>query len=157
MCSARNRIRFALDDTAPDCFVEHENGHVREIEVTVAQAKERHHVMTELNDTGKARGYIGLSDDAQHASFNEVMNRDPTSPTQEEIGGSIVRAAKICARRKGTFRGDTLLIEAPLETMPADCWESFRDELGKQVKGMEFSEVYVTGRSGDCNICLRIK
>ena len=53
--SLEDQIWFALDNTAPDCHVRHEDGRLREIEVTVAQAKERHFVMSELNRTGNDR------------------------------------------------------------------------------------------------------
>ena len=50
-----------------------------------------------------------------------------------------------------------MLIEAPLETLPADRWSYFRAPLAEKVKDLAFPEVYVTGRSGDRDICLRIK
>ncbi len=152
-----DRIRFALDDTAPDCFVKHGDDRLREIEVTVAQARERLNVMTELNQTGTGRGYLGLSDDAPTKDFVRRMDQPRIAHSTEEIGRSIVCAVAICARKKSKSPGDTLLIEAPLETLPADRWGNFRAPLAETVKDLAFPEVYVTGRSGDRDICLRIK
>ena len=50
-----------------------------------------------------------------------------------------------------------MLIEAPLETLPADRWGNFRVPLAEKAKELAFPEVYVTGRNGDRDICLRIK
>ncbi len=115
-----DRIWFALDDTAPDCCVRHGSGRLREIEVTVAQARERLNVMTELNQTGTGRGFFGLSDDAPTEDFVRRRAQPRVAYSAEEIGRSIICAVAICAHKKSKFRGDTLLIEAPLETLPAD-------------------------------------
>lgn len=152
-----DRIWFALDDTAPDCCVKHGGDHVREIEVTVAQAKERFNVMAELNQTGTGRGFLGLSDDAPKEDFDRRMDQPRVAYSTEEIGQSIICAVTICARKKSKFRGDTLLIEAPLEMLPTDRWGDFREHLAQKVKELAFSEVYVTCRSHGRDICLRIK
>ncbi len=152
-----DRIWFVLDDTAPDCCVKHGGDRLREIEVTVAQARERLNVMTELNQTGTGRGYLGLLDDAPTENFERRMDQPRVAHSTEEIGRSIICAVEICARKKSKSPGDTLLIEAPLETLPADRWGYFRAPLAEKVKDLAFAEVYVTGRSGDCDICLRIK
>ncbi len=152
-----DRIWFALDDTAPDCCVRHEGGGLREIEVTVAQARERLNVMTELDQTGIGRGYLGLSDDAPKEDFVRKMDQPRVAYSTEEIGRSIICAVAICARTKSKFQGDTLLIEAPLETLPADRWGDFRAPLAQKVRELAFAEVYVTGRSHGRDICLRIK
>ena len=137
--------------------MKNERDGLREIEVTVAQAKERFNVMTELNRTGTGRGYLGLSDDAPKEDFDRRMTQPRVAYSGEEVGRSMIRAVEICARNKSKFRGDTLLIEAPLETLPADRWGNFQASLTEKVKELAFSEVYVTGRSGDRDICLRIK
>ncbi len=151
-----DRIRFALDDPAPDCCVRHGGGRLREIEVTVAQARERFNVMTELNQTGTGRGYLGLSDDAPTEHFVRRMAQPRVAYSGEEVGHSMICAVAICARRKSNSQGDTLLIEAPLETLPANRWDDFRPLLAEKVKELVFREVYVTGRS-ERDICLRIK
>ena len=113
--------------------------------------------MTELNQTGTGRGFLGLSDDAPKEDFVRKMDQPRVGYSTEEIGRSIICAVAICARNKSKFQGDTLLIEAPLETLPADRWGNFQAPLAEKVKELAFSEVYVTGRSGDRDICLRIK
>jgi hypothetical protein len=124
-----DRISFALSDKTPDCCVMHEGSPSREIEVTVAQARERLNVMTELNQTGTGRGFLGLPDDAPTAHFEKLMNQPRTAYSTEEIGRAIICAVALCARKKSKFTGDTLLIEAPLETLPAYRWDDFWESL----------------------------
>ena len=159
--SLEDQIWFALDNTAPDCRVRHEGGRLREIEVTVAQAKERLFVMRELNRSGTARGFLGLTDDAPMENFEEKMAQPNMGYTEEEVVRSIICAVEICARKKGKFQWNTLLIEAPLETLRADRWDDFRAHLAERVKELAITEVYVTGRGSDGGIdrgiCLRIK
>lgn len=150
-------IWFALSNSAPDCCVRHEGHGLREIEVTVAQAKERLNVMTELNQTATGRGYLGLSDDAPTEEFVARMTQPRVAYSGEEIGRSMIQAVDKCARSKSRFQGDTLLIEAPLETLPASRWGDFQKPLSEKVKDLAFSEVYITGRSSESDICLRIK
>ncbi len=155
--ASEDRIWFALDDTAPDCCLKHGGDRLREIEVTVAQGRERFNVMTELNQTGTGRGVLGLSDDAPTEDFDRKMDQPRVAYSTEEIGRSIICAVAICARKKTRFRGDTLLIEAPLETLPADQWGNFQAPLAEKAQELSFPEVYVTGRIGYRDICLRIK
>lgn len=152
-----DRIWFALSNNTPDCCVRHEGGDLREIEVTVVHARERLNVMTELNETGIGRGHLGLSDDAPMDDFVRKMAQPRTAYTDKEIGDNMIRAVEICAHKKGKFQGSTLLIEAPLETLPTDRWKNLRAPLAEKVRELAFSEVYVTGRSDKGDICLRIK
>ena len=151
-----DRILFALSDKTPDCCVMHEGNRLREIEVTVAQGTERFYVMRELNETGTGRGHLGLSDDAPTDHFKERMNQPRSGYTGEEIGRTLICAVAICARKKSRFTGDTLLIDAPLETLPGNRWDDFWKALANEVGKFTFNEVYVTGRS-DQEICQRIK
>ncbi len=98
-----------------------------------------------------------MSDDAPTEDFVSRMDQPRVAGSTEEIGRSIICAVEICARKKSKSPGDTLLIEAPLETLPADRWDNFRVPLAEKVKDLAFPEVYVTGRSGDRDICLKIK
>ncbi len=98
-----------------------------------------------------------MLDDAPTEHFVKRMAQPSKGSLEEEIGRSIICAVAICARKKSRSRGDTLLIETPLEMLPADRWDNFRVPLAETVKDLAFPEVYVTGRSGDRDICLRIK
>ena len=97
-----------------------------------------------------------MSDDAPTQDFVAKMTQPRDAYSGEEIGRSMICAVEICARNKSKYQGDTLLIEAPLETLPADRWGDFQPLLAEKVKDLAFSEVYVTGAS-DRDICLRIK
>ncbi len=154
--SSEDRISFALDNTSPDCLVRHEDGRLREIEITVIQARERFNVMAELNTTGTGRGFIGLSDDAPTEEFNAKMDQPSVGYSTDEVSQSIIRGVALAARRKRNHQGHTLLIEAPLQTLAAERWDEFRAQLAEKVKELAFSEIYVTGRSKR-DICLRIQ
>lgn len=158
-CAApEDQIWFAIDDkTAPDCCVRHVGGRLREIEVTVAQARERLNVMTELNERGTGRGHLGLSDNAPTEEFVRRMEEPRIAHTTEDIARTMICSVAISAHKKRKSPGDTLLIEAPLETLPAERWRNFRPPLAEKVKELAFGEVYVTGRTHGCDVCLRIK
>ena len=152
-----DRIAFTLDNTFPDCCIIHEGGHLREIEVTIAQGRETFFVMTELNEAGTGRGYLGLSDDAPTKEFRSEMAKPRQGYFEEDVVQSIISAVALCARKKGTTGGDTLLIEAPLETLAPTQWNSHKLRFSEQVRDLSFTEIYLTGHSDNNDICLRIK
>lgn len=159
-----DRIRFALDDTHPDCTLCHQDSRRREVEVTVAQAQERFHLMKELNEKGTARGFLGITDDSARQDFKDRMGCERKAYSTEEVLRCIQSAIELCAQNKLRYRGDTLLIEAPMETLPVDQWSQLPERFAdnEQLKALSFSEVYVTGSSGDGSgwakdICLKIK
>ena len=84
------------------------------------------------------------------------MSQPRTGHGPEEIGRALICAVAICARKKSKFTGDTLLIDASLETLPGNRWDDFWKALANEVGKLTFDEVYVTGRS-DQEICRRIK
>lgn len=159
-----DRIRFALDSTHPDCTLCHQDGRRREVEVTVAQAQERFRLMTELNEKGTARGFLGITDDSARQDFEDRMGCERKAYSSEEVLRCIQSSVELCAQNKLRYGGDTLLIEAPLETLPVDRWSQLPERFAdnEQLKALSFSEVYVTGSSGDGSgwakdICLKIK
>ncbi len=159
-----DRIRFALDDTHPDCTLCHQDGRRRKVEVTVAQAKERFRLMTELNEKGTARGFLGITDDSAWQDFEDRMGCERKAYSTEEVLCCIQSAIELCAQNKLRYGGDTLLIEAPMVTLPVDRWSQLPERFAdnEQLKALLFSEVYVTGSSSDgsgCakDICLKIK
>ncbi len=72
-----------------------------------------------------------MSDDAPTEDFVRRMTQPRVAYSGEEVGRSIIRAVAICARKKSKSPGDTLLIEAPLEMLPADLWGNFRAPLAE--------------------------
>ena len=106
---------------------------------------------------GAGRGFLGLSDDAPTEDFKRKMAEPRVAYSAEEIGHSIIRAVANCVQNKSKSHGDILLIEAPLESLPADRWNDFSACLAEQAKESTYPAVYVTGRSDGRDTCLRIK
>jgi hypothetical protein len=153
----KDQIRFALDNSHPDCVISHQDGRKRDVEVTIAQARERLNVMTELNETGTGRGFVGVTDDAPGHEFKDAMELERRAYSADEVLGCIEHAIELCARNKSKHQGDTLLIEAPLETLPASRWAEFSQRFTEKVKALRFREVYLTGRGNHGAIALKIK
>lgn len=154
-------IRFALDDTFPDCRLRDQDGRERGVEVTIAQARERLNVMTESYRAETGRGVLGLSDDAPTRDFKEAMGQDRQMFSTDQVVDTINCAIGICARRKRNHQGDTLLIEVVPDMLifSNNRWDEFRTLFAgnQKLKALEFSEVYLTGCGDGGDICLRIK
>lgn len=150
-------ISFALDDQYPDCLLCHKDGSKREIEVTIALARERFHLMKELNETGIGRGFIGIPDNAPSEQFNLAMTRDRRAYSTVEVIDSIEHAIDLCAQNKLRYRGNTLIIEADLLTLPSTRWLESLARFSKKVSALNFAEVHLTGFGNDGDICLRLK
>ncbi len=184
-------LRFNLDEKYPDCILTRPSGEVWEIEVTVAQARERHALMTELNKTGFGRGFIGVTDDQPKERFKDAMALESTAYSDveielnetgfkrdfagvtdnqpeerftenaahstEEVIKCIEHAIGLCSERKKLHSGDILLIEAPLEILPAPRWLEFSTQFTEKVMGIRFREVYLTGRADDVDIVIKLK
>ena len=153
-----DRVQFNLSDQCPkypDCTVTL-NGRPRDVEVTVARAMERLYLMTELNAKGEAPGYIPLQDNAPHSSFRSAVQREQLPFCEDETIADMVEAIRICITKKRKFRGDVLLIEAPLDTLEDETWFEAKDLLSRPVGNIGFQEVYLTGRS-ETDICIQLK
>lgn len=152
-----DRIRFSLSDRIPDCLLEHSDGRLRQIEVTIAQAKERLNTMRELNERGIGRGYLGLPDDRPERDFSEAMQKERMAYTTENVCRASLRAIELCAQRKMAAFGDTLLIDFPFQPLPAQRWLSFRPRFRAAIRHLPFSEAYLCGWCDGDDLVLRIK
>jgi hypothetical protein len=153
----QDTIRFNLDEKYPDCVLTRLNKEICEIEVTVAQARERHALMTELHKTGSGRGFIGVADDQPKERFDEMMALESRAYSTEEAIQCIEYAIGLCSERKKFHSGDVILIETPFEILPAPRWLEFSAEFAERVEGVRFREVYLTGRGDDGDMVLKIK
>lgn len=153
----QDRIQFPLNDEAPDCNLRHGDTHHRTIDTTVVQGQERLHTMRELNETGTGRGYLGLTDDNPTNSFRGKMKRPRVAYTTEEAQETITRAVELCARKKkGHIGTDTLIIDAPLFTLPADRWREIVPGLAAKVADLAFREVFLVSTDSS-KICHKLK
>jgi hypothetical protein len=153
----RDLIRFNLDSNYPDCTLARQGGEIVGIEVTVAQARERRALMTELNEKGEGRGFIGATDDKPEDHFRQLMKHEPQAYSTEEAISCTKRALRLRADGKRNHSGEILLIDAPLEILPAQRWIEFVPEFSEIVQELKFKEVYLTGRGDNDNCCLKIK
>jgi len=160
--ASQDRIQFALDDDAIDCNVWHGSTFHRKIQVTVAQAKERLYLMTELNERGSARGHLGLTDDRKTQDFCNEMNREMQAYSTQQAQDTIVRAVGICLENKKYNSGaDTLIIGEPLdEKLPTDRWLEIKPRLSESARvsaaSSLFSEIFVVGPGDGAGICFQI-
>lgn len=153
----KDQIRFALDNTYPDCVICHQGGRKRDVEVTIAQALKRLFLMRELNERGTGRGFIDMTEDAPSQQLKDAMEREPEAYSTDQVINCIQHDIELRAKRKKWHRGDTLLVEVDLEVLPARRWEEFLAGFAEKVRGLNFHEVYLTGRGDNGDSALRIK
>jgi len=146
------QIRFPLDNHPPDCWLwkDGETDPVG-IEVTIAQAAERYRLAKELVDTGRGRGFIGVSDDAPRADFDCAMARQRVMYSTGQALSAIRHGILRCLSRKDKpkFAGFILLIQAPLVSLPRERWEAITGELCAAALSLPFREVHVIGNAGE--------
>ena len=150
-------VSFTMDSQYPDCVVCHQDGRKRELEVTMAQARERFHLMSDLNETGTSRGFIGLTDNTPTQHFKDAMGSERQAYSTDEVISCIQHAIQLRVRKKKKYKGNTLLIEADLLILPSARWDEFRTRFTKEAKVLNFCEVYLTGRGDSGDIILKIK
>ncbi|HEX9702907.1 MAG TPA: hypothetical protein VGA19_08640 [Rhodospirillales bacterium] len=154
-------ISFRLDDWFPDCTLRHHDGLKRDIEVTLARGKARFHEMTELNERGETRGFLDLQDDASKADVAAAKGQEPKMYSTDEAITNIVRAVEISAEGKRRHKGHTLLIEVvpDMYWLPNDRWLCLPGRFADNpaIRALCFSEVYVTSKSDEVDLVLRIK
>ena len=140
------RIRFPLNSQPPDCFYYPNEKEIPVgLEVTIAQARERFHLKKEMVETGVGRGFIGVSDDAPQGDFDTAMAKDQTMHETNFTLSSIKEGILRCLARKNQpiFIGCTLIIEAPMTTLPFERWCSIIDELSAKAVTLYFHAVHV--------------
>jgi len=146
------RIRFPLDDHAPDAWLWPGNGNdpVR-IEVTIAQGTERFHLANELVNICQGRGFIGIPDDASPIAFDCAMSRArvmySTNQVLSAIRGGILRC--LSRKDKPKFARFILVIQAPLLSVPRERWEAIRGELCEAAAALRFAEVHVINNADE--------
>jgi len=140
-------VQFPLDTGPIDCTIRHGVDRVRLVQITVAQAKERFNIMRLLNRIGQSWRFLGVADNEGKDAFEAAMKRGQAMYSTGEAHAIIVRAIGICLQRKQDSRGaDTLLIDAPLEYLPAERWQVVLPQLSGLAKGSSFTDVFVTSR-----------
>jgi len=139
-------VRFALNDDVPDCWVRANASAVPHgMEVTIAQAREQHHLGKELNEKGVGRGFLGLPDSAPSAVFTARLARPRDMHSTEAALYAVREGIKSCIAKKAKskYRGFDLLIEAPLGSLPRARWSLVQDELRAAARETPFHRVHV--------------
>jgi hypothetical protein len=154
-----DRIQFPLNSGVPDCNVWHANpARHRTVETTVIQARSRLNVMTELNNTGWGRGFLGVTDDAPTRDFEKAMNQEREAYSTEQVQTTTLHELALCAANKAHSQAHTLVIDVgtSMEALASSRWFAMRTALAEPVKNLSFSEIYLVGRS-DEDLCLKLK
>jgi len=152
-----DKICFALDETYPDCIIEFDNGRRLEVEVTVANALKRKNLMTELNNSGKGRGFINVHEDAPHQDFLNSMEAEPKAYSTDEVIECVRHDLLLRAERKKFHQGDTLLVELDLVILPSCRWQEHLATFSREVESLSFENIFLTGRGSRGDLCMRIK
>ncbi|MBV8891617.1 hypothetical protein [Bradyrhizobium sp.] len=153
-----DKVQFPLNNNVPDCNVWHRTPNLhRTIEVTVAQARERLNLMTELNETGWGRGFIGVTDDKPKSAFDERMAEPREAYSTDRVREIMTGALILCAGNKAHSQGHTLIISAAMDMLPRERWIEMRQSLAAPVSQLAFQEVYLVGRPDEKELCLRLK
>jgi hypothetical protein len=161
-----DKIRFALDDSFPDCVVSNQHGRQREIEVTVARAKERVALMEQAIKGEEIHGIINLQDCKELSDFRrhaeQAGDRDKVEAySTEQLFGLIIDAVEQRAKRKAFLQADTLLIEVvpDMYGLADNRCPDLQNLLllSEEVKQLSFSDVYIVGYGHQGDICLKIK
>jgi hypothetical protein len=157
-CAApEDRIQFPLDYGAADCNVCHQAPvRRRTIQITLIQGRERLNLMTELNETGCGRGFLGVTDDRPTSEFFDAIGKEREMYSTAEGQRTIVQAIELCAQNKAGIQGDTLLIEAPTY-LPMVRMLEIQLQLKQSVSRLSFSEIYLVGDHEDGDLCLQLK
>lgn len=140
------RVRFPLDSKPPDCWLwktseEEPVG----IEVTIARGRERYHLSKELVETGTGRGFVGLSDNAPQAAFDEAMARQRTTYNTDHALSAMEEGVSRCLAQKNRpeFAGHILVIAARLHALKEERWQSIESSLCAKAQSLPFREVHV--------------
>jgi hypothetical protein len=144
------RVRFPLDDHRPDCWLWSEGSEEPvAIEVTIAQAKQRHALAKEMIATGLGRGFIAADEDASQVELDEALSK-PRIAYSTEQALSVVKhsiALRLSGKNRATYAGFTLLIQAPLLLLPNERWKAIHADLMEAAEALPFSEVHIVSNA----------
>lgn len=144
------RVRFPLDSKVPDAWFQPvAHGSWTGIEVTIAAARERYHLATEMIRDGIGRGFIGVPDDAPQQRFDAAMSRRRimySTPQALSACRAAVRR-RLARKHDPKFGGYTLIIQAPLRGLPRERWERIQDELRETAAPLAFGRVFVVSNA----------
>lgn len=154
------RVRFPLNNEPPDCWLFPDDGSDPEgIEVTIAQARERFHLAKELISKLWGRGFIGVSDDAPQGDFDLAMSRPRTMYSTDHVVSAVSDGILRCISRKNrpAFAGLTILVQAPLSSLPTNRREMVRDRVIAALGDVSFGELFVIGNADEPPYGFQIK
>jgi hypothetical protein len=161
---SNGRAQFPLDDHVPDCWWQREDGQRVGIEVTISQGQARHILGTELVQAPRGsivRGFIDLQDGKGKKHKQRVVSVKRSSRaiySSEQALMAVGNGLRRCLDEKNreVYRGMLLVIEAPLDALPAERWKTLQPALATEAASSPFEGIYVLG-SGERLPALRLK
>jgi hypothetical protein len=148
---SHGHVLFPLDSKVPDCFWQRSNeGSAVGVEVTISQGHARHILGTELVTAPRGsavRGYLGLQDDAGKRTTEAAKRSSRAMHSTPQALTSVGDGVRRCLRQKDheKYRGMILVVEAPLESLPAQRWHALQPALREEARRLPFHSVFVLG------------
>lgn len=142
------RVRFALNDKAPDAWVTTGGDSWSGIEVTGALARAGVEVARTLRVGKPVPGFIPLQDGAPQKSFDEAKTRARFVNSRVAVDEAIDRSieARLAGKDDPKFAGHTLLIVAPIGSSPGRSVEDLQRVHRGHAQGLPFEKVFVLDR-----------
>lgn len=151
-------VRMSLSDGFPDATLTDDGGRDKNVEITVANARERRHLAIELNSKEIARGFIGVDDDRLENEFQEAISNESIMYTAEMVETTLRNSIAISLRKKAKYKADILLVSChrfSKETLSLNSWEKMTPQLASLAAQSGHGEVFLVG--GEDGLVHRLK
>lgn len=145
------RVRFPLDDQAPDAWLTIDGQTPVGIEVTGALSRSRVEVSKNMAAKGIVPGFIGLQDNATIAEFEAAKQRGRVAHSAAAVNDALEAGIRkqLESKNQTKYEGFILIVTANLQSSPSRTEADWNARLVDQAAGLPFSQVFlVDGTSG---------
>jgi hypothetical protein len=99
-----------------------------------------------------------LKDDEESRVFKKTLASKRRAYSAADVQEIFIHNLRLCLDKKqNDFASDTLLINAPLESLPPKKWREMLPAMYDVSSGLRYSEIFIVGFSGAGDLCLQIK
>jgi hypothetical protein len=140
------QIRFPLDDNPPDCWLwEQAGADPVGIGVTIALARERHHLTKELIEKGISPGFLGVPENAPEARFDGARKRGRIMYSSAQVLAAAERSLRrrLSSKNHPRFDRFILVVQVPLTLLSQQHWQGILPRLQATARALPFREIHV--------------